>query len=372
MTNISFKFCPRCGTSLSDNARFCAQCGCNIAEFKPRTPLSARALTIIGATSVVLFTVAWYSQAALTGTAPTEKFKGADSSPQAAAELDAELKRLKEVAEKTPKEKAGWVAYAQALGMRLSEKGAPRELVFEAIGALRQILDIDPNDKDALLTMAEISFQQQAFAKSAEFYEKYLSLVPEDIDIRARYASSLSFVGKFDESLKELERVLTVKPTHFHALAYSAVTYAEMGNRAKAKEVGARALKSAPNEEAKARFSDFLESLDKPESDAPKGDSHQHAAPSKEFDGVTQAVVDHVKGNPVAGKKFVDAKLSSPDTLVISLDNFPMSAMPPFVKQKFVNGIKEKAFVVSSPLKKVVIFDSSTQAEIETITSASH
>ena len=46
--------------------------------------------------------------------------------------------------------------------------------------------------------------------------------------------------------------------------------------------------------------------------------------------------------------------------------------MPPFVKQKFVNGIKEKAFTASSPLKKVVLFDSAAQAELETITPGSN
>ena len=79
-------------------------------------------------------------------------------------------------------------------------------------------------------------------------------IVPEDIDMRARYASSLSFTGKFDDSLKELGRVLSVKPDHFQALAYSAVTYAEMGDKAKSKAVGTQALAAAPNAEAKERL----------------------------------------------------------------------------------------------------------------------
>ncbi len=361
------QFCPRCGTKLSEAARFCAQCGTNLTEYggrAARPPLTPRAIASISGGALAIFLVAWFSQSALVGTPPTEKFakRGTETAPS--VDLDAELKRLKQAAEQNPKEKKGWSEYAQALAERLMSKDAPRELVFEAIGVLRQILDIDPNDKEALLAMAEISFQQQAFQKSAEFYQKYLTLVPEDIDVRARYASSLSFVGKFDESLTELNRVLTVKPDHFHALAYSAVTYAEMSNRAKAREIGEKALLHAPNQEAKDRFAAFLGSLDKSASatNAPTAEGTSVA-----FDPITETVVDYIKNNPVAGKKFLDASLHS-GTLTINLDNFPMAQMPPFIKQKFVSAIRERAFPQGGPLSAVVLYDKTNAQELERMT----
>ena len=371
----AMKFCPSCGSALSAGARFCPQCGTNIAQFRHRTPISVGAKATIAGTGLALFAALWFSQQALVGTPPSEKFKGEqktagrEESPAEDAPLAPELVKLKEEAEKNPRDKKGWFNYAQALGERLSMKGAPQNLIFEAIGALRQILDIDPNDKDALLTMAEISFQQQAFAKSAEFYEKYLVLVPEDIDIRARYASSLSFVGKFDQSLAELGKVLSVKPDHFHALAYSAVTYAEMGNKQKAREVGEKALQSAPSDEAKKRFQNFLNSLDRKESAPTESTAAKSAGAQTELEGIPGEVVALVKNNPVAGKKFTGASLSAPDTLRIDLDNFPMSQMPPFVKQKFTGAIREKAFGPASPLKVVILYDSSTQSELERLTS---
>lgn len=376
-TPSEIKFCPRCGTGLNAGARFCAQCGNNLARYLHRTPLSPKSRVIIMVTGLIVFGALWFSQEALVGKPPTAPFEGEKrakgeqhqhTEPSAATEdapLDPELKKLREIAEKTPKEKKGWFDYAQALGERLSAKDAPRNLIFEAIGALRQILDIDPNDKDALLTMAEISFQQQAFAKSAEFYEKYLAQVPEDIDIRARYASSLSFVGKFDQALGELNRVLVVKPDHFHALAYSAVTYAEMGNKTKAKEIGTKALQGAPNQEARERFQNFLTSLDKQGSAAPQ----KITAADSDIGGAAGEVIASIKNNPVAGKKFVNATLLAPDTLRIDLDNFPISQMPPFVKQKFTGAIREKAFGPTSPLKVVILFDTSTQSELERLSS---
>ena len=371
-TAITINFCPACGNALQANARFCSKCGKDIAAFTARASLSVKALTSIACIGLSTFLIAWYVQEPLVGKAPTEHFKGEVKKPTNDEPLAPELQALKDAALKNPKDKTAWVNYAQALGEKLSIKDPPQGLIFEAITALRQILDIDPKDKDALLTMAEISFQQQAFAKSAEFYEKYLEIVPEDIDMRARYASSLSFTGKFDDSLKELGRVLSVKPDHFQALAYSAVTYAEMGDKAKSKAVGTQALAAAPNAEAKERFSKFLASLDKEASpqrgNISSADSKIASNSSLSFEPAIQIVVDQVKNNAVAGKKFVDAKLTSADSLTISLDNFPVSQMPPFVKDKFLGGIREKAFSGNSPLKSVILFDSATKQTLETLT----
>jgi tetratricopeptide (TPR) repeat protein len=371
-TAITINFCPSCGNALQAQARFCSQCGKDIVAFTTRPSLNVKALTTIASLGLCTFLIAWYVQEPLVGKAPTEHFKGESKKPTNDEPLAPELQALKDTALANPKDKAGWVNYAQALGERLSIKDPPQGLIFEAITALRQILDIDPKDKDALLTMAEISFQQQAFAKSAEFYEKYLEIVPEDIDMRARYASSLSFTGKFDDSLKELGRVLSVKPDHFQALAYSAVTYAEMGDKVKSKAVGTQALAAAPNAEAKERFSKFLASLDKEPTpqrgNISSADSKPATNTNATFEPSIQAVVDQVKNNPVAGKKFVDAKLTNADSLTISLDNFPVSQMPPFVKDKFLGSIRAKAFSGDSPLKSVVLFDSSSQQTLETLT----
>lgn len=379
----SIKFCPSCGTELGSNARFCGQCGVNIMQFRRTAPVTTGTKVAVAVTGALFFAAVWMAQDNLVGKVPVEQFKGEKKAAQTAATedapLDADLQALKQAAEKNPRDKKGWFDYAQALGERLSMKDAPRNLIFEAIGALRQVLDIDPQDKDALLTMAEISFQQQAFAKSAEFYEKYLALAPEDIDMRARYASSLSFVGKFDQALTELNRVLTVKPDHFHGLAYSAVTYAEMGNKEKAREVGTKALSLAPSEEAKKRFENFLASLDRKQPKEPEhthdheGHDHEHAAPaaaaaSGELNGAAAAVTEYIRSNPVAGKKFVGATMDSPETLRISLDNFPMSQMPPFVKDKFTSAIRERAFASGSPLATVILYDSTAQQELERLT----
>lgn len=360
------QFCPHCGTKLSEAARFCAQCGTNLSEYrgtKPRQPIEARMIALVVVAAVGVFATAWYAQEALVGRAPTEKFKEQGATKEA-AELDSELKRLKQAAEQNPKDKKGWTDYAQALADRLTAKDAPRELVFETIGVLRQILDIDPNDREALLAMAEVSFQQQAFEKSAEFYRSYLQLSPEDIDVRARYASSLSFVGKFDDALTELNRVLSVKADHFHALAYSAVTYAEMGNRTKAKELGEKALHHAPSEEAKNRFSAFLNSLEKSN---PKASASAAAPPTGSLDQTSTLVIEHIKNNPVAGRKFIDATVSG-TTLTINLDNFPMAQMPPFVKQKFTGAIREKAFSPGSALTTVILYDKTNAVELDRLT----
>ena len=50
-----------------------------------------------------------------------------------------------------------------------------------------------------------------------------------------------------------------------------------------------------------------------------------------------------VKQNPVAGPKFVEAQDKGNGVIALYFREFPMQGMPPFVKDKFVNGIKLKA-----------------------------
>jgi tetratricopeptide (TPR) repeat protein len=362
-TQQIINFCPSCGTTLQADSKFCSKCGLNLASFVPHPKVSLKSKIIIGIIGLILFLIGWFSQESLIGKAPTEAFKGEEAKPAEDEKLEPSLQALKDQALKNPKDKSGWGVFARALTEKLTLENSPKILVFEAIGALRQILDIDPKDKEALLIMAEISFQQQAFAKSAEFYQKYLEIVPDDLDMRARLASSLSFVGKFEESLKELDKVLQANPKHFHALAYSAVTYAGMGNKDKAKELGDKALEVAPSNEAKERLAQFLSSLDKNEETQQQPPQQQSAEST--FDPLVQIVIDQVKNNPVAGKKFVTATMESNDTLKISLDNFPMEQMPPFVREKFLNTIKEKAFLQGSPLSEVILYDQTRALELQ-------
>ncbi len=378
MTNVHF--CNSCGATVPDQARFCQQCGINLTQgftAPSRKALTSKQLSILVAFTAAVWGIAWATQGYLAGEKPEKVFQQASSSSTSAkpgasghgansgesvAAKDPMLAKLKAAAEANPQDKEAWRSFAAGLIDQLRATENPSsDLIFETIDALREILKLDPADTGALVGIADISFDMQAFAKAAEFYEKYLAQQPQDHAVRARYASSLSFSGKSDDALKELNSVLNADPKNFQATAYMAVTYAQMGNKDKAKEVGNKALELAPSPEARARFSDFMKSVDeKTAAIAPPA----NASP-------VDAVVAHIKQNPVAGPKFARHELQD-GVLKLYFTNFPMSQMPPFVREKFTNEVKDKVLESKAPVSKILFLDADTKEElhaIETVTS---
>ncbi len=259
---------------------------------------------------------------------------------------DPQLNAMRKEVEDAPNDLSKLRVYAGMLGDKLrSNPDAPQGLVFEAVDALSRILNAEPNDPGALVMMADLSFDQKAFTKAADFYQRYLKLEPEDLGARARYASTLTFLGKYSESVSELDSVLKKDPKNFPAMAYLAITYAQSGDLVKAKELGGKALTIAPSEDARARFSAFVESLDQagaPVSSSPqRGSAAQPEQPAVKTG--LEGFIAVVRSNPVAGPKFVSFEQGKDKTLKLLFRGFPMQGMPPFAKEKFFSNLKKAA-----------------------------
>jgi hypothetical protein len=158
-------------------------------------------------------------------------------------------------------------------------------------------------------------------------------------------------------------------------MAYLAITYAQSGNLPKAKELGNNALKVAPSEDARARFSAFVQSLDEegaassPERGnvAPQLAAAQAggpAAPKTGIDGFIQAV----RSNPIAGPKFATYESGKDGTLRLLFRNFPMQGMPPFAKEKFFSNLKKAAADAGlSDVSELAFVDADTGVEMERV-----
>jgi tetratricopeptide (TPR) repeat protein len=282
------------------------------------------------------------------------------------------ITQLRETAEARATEPHAWKALAEALlvALRASEKPSSA-LVFETIDALRKILDLQPEDPFALLNMADISLNQQVFEKAVEYYARYLAVQPSDALSRARYASALAFTGESEQAILELEGILKDQPENFHALAYLAVTHAQAGSIDKAREVGTRALQVAPSDEARERFNGFLASLGSSASAPPEvrgsgGPQVQNLRGGAGSDSSVNAVAEHVRNNEVAGQKFSHAELRG-DTLVLVFRQFPMDKMPPFIRDKFSQGIVDAARSAGVSASRVSFVDEDGQKEMHAV-----
>lgn len=254
------------------------------------------------------------------GTPPTQRHSASMNSSGSVL-----IEKLREATSSAPDDLASWKALANALGdeLKKADFDSP-DLTLEMVDVLSNVLRIEPNDPQALLTLANLAFNQKAFIKSAELYQRYLTSQPNDLLARASLGSSYTFLKRYDDAEKELLSVLKSDPQQFQGLAYIAILYAEKGDKDRAIQFGERAVKAAPVEEAKVRFTIFLDKLRGTSSAVPSTE----AAPQPKM-----LLEDYVKKHPILGPKLVAFK-NEGALYSIELKNFPIAAMPPMAKDK--------------------------------------
>ena len=311
--------------------------------------------------SVALFAVAlwsfgWFTQKSITGTLPTRV--GSPNPERDSIYEDAALLRLRKNVEASPESIEGWRALATAIGDKMRAatpqgEAPPETLAIELLDVLGEILARVPEDRQSLISMANLSFNLTAFPKAVEMYERYLKVAPTDDEARATYASALMFVGRGDEAIRELQAVVSRNSMAFQPRALLAVALAQAGRMNEAKVAGDAAAELAPSSEAREKLVSFLK------------EAMHRDAPAEP--GTAEAAVENVvKKSSVAGPKLVRVNRSSPSQITITMKDFPMSAMPPFARDKFVSGIVAAA--EGAAFKgDVVIVDEATGTEMHKV-----
>jgi len=382
MSDISenINFCPSCGVKSLGGANFCHACGFSLSNAlkKPHFAqrLSGRDLGLISVATIVFFgaaaTLRWQIHEYRGDKRPTTVYEAPEGmkapghgNGEATDMADPELDKLRAASKEDPTNLAKLKALATKYGDIFRENPtAPSTLAFEAIDTLGSILKIDAKNAEALVMMADISFDQKAFSKSIEFYDRYLKIMPDDLGARARYASTLTFLGRFDESISQLSQVLKKDPKNFPASAYLAITYAEKGDTEKAKETADLAMKLAPSEEARARFSGFVSSIGATKPENVRGNVAPPANDSAELPRGVEGIVGYIKNSPIAGPKFVKSEQPDSGTLKLFFREFPMSQMPPFAKEKFFSGIKAHVSE-QDEVQTIVFVDADSNEQLE-------
>lgn len=382
---MNTKFCHACGGAVFPQARFCSSCGVALdgSSATPAATSTSRSSSMITTPRVLLvialalpvWGIAWFTQDYFNLTPPPPPagspggMQSAGHSASTATYNDPQLVRLRDATKASPNEIAAHQALAGEILERLQgTEEPPSELVMELVQVLGEILRLDPKDKSALVTMADVSFNQRVFDKAADYYRRFLELEPADNQIRARLGSSLAFLTKYDEAQAELQKVLKADPNNFEASAYLAITHAQMGNSIEAIKLGEEALKKAPSDEARARFSQFIDSVKgNRQSVGPEvRKTTASSASTPEGDPAVLKVVQQVKENQISGPKFVRHELANGGaTLKLFFKQFPMEAMPPFIRDRFLNKLKDAG--AGGKLKDIIVLDADQGTEMARI-----
>jgi cytochrome c-type biogenesis protein CcmH/NrfG len=140
-------------------------------------------------------------------------------------------------------------------------EGAPPAPIQRMLTEFKTRLAHDPNDRTALLGLAEMYAQAGKYGAALPYYRRVLARQPLDASTRLAYAEALRLDGDDRGALTEIERALSTRPRDAAALFAEGDVAAELGRRSEAIAAYRRALSSTPSGPRADRAREALQSL---------------------------------------------------------------------------------------------------------------
>ena len=95
--------------------------------------------------------------------------------------------------------------------------GAEPAPAMSEINRLREQVERDPNDRGALLALANMNFDIGNWARAQELYERYLELDPDNPDVLTDLGIAIRSQGDFQRALDLFRRAKRLRPDHWQA-----------------------------------------------------------------------------------------------------------------------------------------------------------
>ncbi len=109
--------------------------------------------------------------------------------------------------------------------------GGDRSVDAAVLERLRSHGYLDAQSPKGDRNLAAVLFQQGKFAEAAQAYEALVRENPDDADLRASWAGALGALGRYDESLAQLNLAIDKEPLNPEAYHNRAVIYEKQGKR---------------------------------------------------------------------------------------------------------------------------------------------
>jgi Tfp pilus assembly protein PilF len=91
---------------------------------------------------------------------------------------------------------------------------------------LRQAVEANPNDADAVLALANANFDIQNWGRAIELYQRYDQLRPGDANALTDLGVSLRETGRIDEAIAQFRRAFELAPDHWQSRFNEAIVLA--------------------------------------------------------------------------------------------------------------------------------------------------
>jgi Flp pilus assembly protein TadD len=291
------------------------------------------------------------------------------------AEIVAFLDELAKAADAAPDDVEAWRKLARAryrAGMLNPEHYASAE---QAVGHL---LELAPQDAEALRLKANIAYDTRRFADAEKAFRRYLEIDAHDPGVRTDLASAVLFQGRAEEARKMYESVIESHPDFVQAHVNLGITLHGEGKSEEALASLRRARELAVDPQQRERVEMILAAAEgRAPSDAVDGAAAaggplaaspggQHAgqdtpgmppgagaqaaprataraAPATNAKTGFQKGVDALFTNhPIVAPKIASIDWTAENTAAVHLVAFPMDKMPPVMRNKFKSTMNEK------------------------------
>jgi cytochrome c-type biogenesis protein CcmH/NrfG len=350
------RFCPQCGTRAVAAAKFCSDCGARLDGSAPAS--SGRwQLTSAGSGVLGFFLVAglamWVVILSPTPPRPAPG-GGAPHGPQADAsevpeghpkvplalpqEAKGFMAELAAKAKEKPNDAATWVRLGQVY-----YRAAEFDPAYygDALSAFQHVLELEPQNADALRGTASIHFDRDEHKEAAGFFERFLATRPDDLNARTLLGASYSQMGETEKGIAALREVVKTEPTYWPAHYYLGAIFGQQGDDQTALVELRKARDLATDDRVRKRIDDMIASVsgEAPAGPATAGGSEKPATPLSPFQStVEKGLRDH----PILGPRIIRVEWTGAGDGRVVVQNFPMAGMPPAVRDKFTGRLADQ------------------------------
>lgn len=383
------KFCTQCGARLVGDARFCVECGAPATGGKRPQPVAVSwsryaPVLIVGAVVLVV------GGAIVVGrlnpkTPPSVPGQGGAAAPGAEGQMppghppitipDDIKQTIRDMTKKAQAEPDNMQVWKQLAEVQYRAGQVEASYLAEAQLSFEHVLEHEADNPDVLRSLGNIAFDREQPDKAIDFYTRYLKLKPDDRNVQTDLATMQLAAGKADQAIAAYEKILAADPKFFQAQFNLGLAYHTAGKTAEAVTALKKARELASDDRSRQQVDRVLARLQGGESVAPAAPVANAAAPnapepggSASEAGTLQAGVESLfRTHPIMGPKLDRFEWKGADTVRVVLNDFPMTAMPEFVRQQLEDRLRSQikeqkaAHKVTQTVQVEIVDDASGQ-----------
>ncbi len=129
---------------------------------------------------------------------------------------------------------------------------------FEVIDRLKERVEKDPNDAVALAYLGDAYFGMRQFEDAVKYYERAISVDPEDVDTYNDLGLSNHYIGMSDKGLEYVERGIEVNPYYQRIWLTKGFILAATGRISEGRAAWEKAAAIDPNSDVGKAAASFL------------------------------------------------------------------------------------------------------------------